>query len=142
MSIEEQLKDLIQSRYKSLRNFTTTHNLAYSSVASIFKRSLFSASFQLVSQICVALELDLNELALNKKIVLLEDTKDKSESINNFIDDNLSVDELRILQIIRNMDKTGQQALLQQIESNYAFYQNLKSEISKEECKKIVRLKE
>lgn len=107
MTIEEELKGLIKSKYKSVRAFTVGKGLIYGNVDNIFKRSLFSASFQLVSQICCALDLDLNELANNKTLVCIQ---------GNEINNNLSPDQQQLLNNFDQLNNAGQERLIEQLE--------------------------
>lgn len=66
MSIEQQLKDIILSQYKSCREFCLTHNIPTSTLASIFKRGINRASVDVILNICNALNIDVNALCDNK----------------------------------------------------------------------------
>lgn len=68
MSIEEKLKELIVSRYKSVRKFTQAKNLPYSSVDSILRRGIKNSSLTNIFKLCHALNINVDELA-NDKIV-------------------------------------------------------------------------
>lgn len=112
MTIEEDLKLLIKSKYKSLRAFTLDNNLNYGSVDNIFKRSLYSASFQLVSQICTALDLDLNSLANDNKLISIHDVKNNDVIVDNFI--NIKDEsEVELLNNYRFLNLEGQFSLLE-----------------------------
>lgn len=62
MTIEERLKQLILSRYRSIRQFSQTTNLPYSTIMSVFDRGLNHASAGTVFQICDSLNIDANAL--------------------------------------------------------------------------------
>lgn len=62
MSIEQQLKDVILSQYKSCREFCLEHNIPTSTLASIFKRGINRASVDVIINICNALNIDVNAL--------------------------------------------------------------------------------
>lgn len=62
MTIEQQLKDVILSQYKSCREFCMTHDIPTSTLASIFKRGINRASVDVILNICSALNVDVNAL--------------------------------------------------------------------------------
>lgn len=57
MAIEEQLKELILSNYKSVRAFTIAANIPYSTVDNIFKRGIGGTAVTTVMRICDILEI-------------------------------------------------------------------------------------
>lgn len=61
--LEKDLKDLILSRYKSIREFTTAINLPYSTVDSVLKRGVNKAGINTIITICKALKIDTEKLA-------------------------------------------------------------------------------
>lgn len=63
MSIEQQLKEYILSRYKSIREFCIQGDFPYSTVDNIFKRGLMGSSVSIVMRVCKKLGLDVDELA-------------------------------------------------------------------------------
>ena len=66
MAIEEQLKDVILSQYKSCREFCLAHKIPTSTLASIFKRGINRASVDVIINICSALNIDVNALCDGK----------------------------------------------------------------------------
>lgn len=66
MAIEEQLKDVILSQYKSCREFCLVHKIPTSTLASIFKRGINRASVDVIINICSALNIDVNALCDGK----------------------------------------------------------------------------
>lgn len=72
MTIEEELKALILSRFKSLREFTIFYNIPYSTLNSILKRGVDNSSVSNVIKICQALSISTDELA-EGRIVPSED---------------------------------------------------------------------
>ena len=44
MTIEKKLKDLILSRYHSIREFTIQHDIPYTTMDSIFRRGIGNSS--------------------------------------------------------------------------------------------------
>lgn len=63
MSIEEKLKGLILTRYRSLREFTQTIDMPYQTMDSILKRGVDKASISNIIKICKALDISADELA-------------------------------------------------------------------------------
>jgi hypothetical protein len=81
MTIEEKLKDLILSRYKSIREFTIIIDMPYTTIDSIFRRGVGNSSVSNVIKICKALGISADELA-DGKIVSVQNhiiTGDLSE---------------------------------------------------------------
>ena len=62
MTIEEQLKGIILSRYKSVRAFTTAIDIPYSTLDSVFKRGLLSAGVGTIIKVFNALDLDVESI--------------------------------------------------------------------------------
>ena len=63
MSIEKQLKNLILSRYKSIRDFTIAVDIPYTTLDSIFRRGIGNSNVSTVIKICKALRISADELA-------------------------------------------------------------------------------
>lgn len=96
-NIEDALKDLVLDRYRSIREFTTTINMPYSTMDSIFKRGIHKANMDNIIKICDALEISADALAKGKIISTrpitlaahldTDDlTKDELEDVANYID--------------------------------------------------------
>lgn len=62
MTVEEQLKQEILSKYKSIRAFTTTINIPYSTLDSVFKRGISNAGVSTMIKVFDALELDIESV--------------------------------------------------------------------------------
>lgn len=62
MSLEEQLKDIINERYKSIRTFAKEHDIPYSKLANLFRQTradaLMNTGVSFVLQICDILSID------------------------------------------------------------------------------------
>ena len=63
MTIEEKLKELILKRYHSIREFTITVEIPYTTIDSILKRGIGNSSVSNVIKICKALGISADELA-------------------------------------------------------------------------------
>lgn len=66
MTIEEKLKDLILTEYKSVRKFVQYADVPYSTVDTILKKGIANASVTNVIKICKALDISADELANNR----------------------------------------------------------------------------
>lgn len=62
MTIEEQLKQEILSKYKSVRAFTTTINVPYSTLDSALKRGVENAGIATMLKVFGALDLDIESI--------------------------------------------------------------------------------
>lgn len=78
MTTEEKLKELILTRYNSLREFTLTIDIAYSTFDSIMRRGIQNATINNVIKICIALHISADALA-NGEIVPISPTETKSK---------------------------------------------------------------
>ena len=78
MTTEEKLKELILTRYNSLREFTLTIDIAYSTFDSIMRRGIQNATINNVIKICSALHISADALA-NGEIVPISPTETKSK---------------------------------------------------------------
>lgn len=68
MTTEENLKELIISRYGTMREFATQINMSQSTLATILTRGVHNASIGNILKICKALRISADELA-NDNIV-------------------------------------------------------------------------
>ena len=66
MVIEDQLKNLILSRYRSIREFTLIIDMPYTTIDSIFRRGIGNSSVANVIKICKALGISADGLADGK----------------------------------------------------------------------------
>lgn len=66
MTTEEKLKDLILSRYKSVREFVLEIDMPYTTIASIFNRGIDNSSISNIIKICKALDISADALAEGK----------------------------------------------------------------------------
>ena len=120
MTIEDQLKEYILNRYKSIREFTIAVDMSYSTVDSILKRGVGNSSVSNVIKICKVLGISVDELA-NGKITpvrsyqkptekifevkdILEDVKDQLIHSNGLTFDGKPADKDSIESIVGAMD--------------------------------------
>lgn len=66
MTLEEQLKKEILSKYKSIRAFTTAINIPYSTLDSVFKRGITNAGVTTMIKVFGALDLDVESISTGK----------------------------------------------------------------------------
>lgn len=81
MTIEEELKQFILSRYHSLREFTMSTDIPYTTLDSILKRGIKNSAVSNIMKICHALRISADSLAngsivIIQKQVIQEKTKD------------------------------------------------------------------
>lgn len=62
-ALEEELKQMILERYKSIREFTNVIDMPYSTIDSVLKRGINKASINTVIRICRELKIDTEKLA-------------------------------------------------------------------------------
>ena len=74
MTIEDQLKNLILTRYRSIREFTIAVDMPYTTIDSIFRRGIGNSSVANVIKICKALGISTDELADGKIVPIIQTT--------------------------------------------------------------------
>ena len=62
MTTEDKLKQLILSKYKSVREFTQLYDIPYSTMATIFKKGIKQTSITTMIKVCQALGISTDEL--------------------------------------------------------------------------------
>lgn len=83
MTTEEKLKDLILSRYKSIREFVIEIDMPYTTITSIFNRGIDNSSISNIIKICKALGISADALAEGK---IVSTNRRYFEPIENPID--------------------------------------------------------
>lgn len=79
MTIEEKLKKKILDEFKSIRAFTQTANIPYSTIDTMLKKGIQGTGISTMIKVCTILSIDINELCSgeivdkHKKIDLNED---------------------------------------------------------------------
>lgn len=111
MTLEEQLKQEILSRYKSIREFSAMTQIPYSTVDSVLKRGIKNSGVGTVIKIFSFLDIDVESISSEslKHIDALEKTK-KSPSVTE-----AAPGEEQIVMLYRELNTEGQERLL-----NYA----------------------
>ena len=89
MTIEEKLKNLILSRYHSIRDFTTYVGLPYTTLDSMFRRGVGNSSITNVLKVCKALGISMDALAdgeiqpITRRVVVVKDTIDVEDVLED-----------------------------------------------------------
>ncbi len=85
MTIEEQLKRLILTKYRSIRAFTKDINVPYSTIDTMFKRGIGGTAVSTIIKICKKLEIDTDALGdgkiVSKRAFSISDLKDEEQNI-------------------------------------------------------------
>ncbi|PWM58598.1 MAG: hypothetical protein DBX91_08595 [Subdoligranulum variabile] len=106
--IEQELRDLICSRYKSVRAFAEAADLPYTTVDSILKRGIEKATVKSIIKLCQTLNIDTDELAAGRiaaRKILLKTA--------------ISPEENRLLLKIRSLNEDALQVVLSVIDLAY-----------------------
>lgn len=85
MSIENELKEIILKKYKTMHTFADSTGINYQTLMSIFNRGIQKANVSNIIKICQELGISTDELA-NNKIVYVdkqEKTADANELLTN-----------------------------------------------------------
>lgn len=109
MSIEEQLKQHILSRYKSIREFTMAIDIPYTTLDSVFRRGISNAGVSTIIRIFQALDLDVESIP-NGTLRMSNDTKKEPTTPEG---DRLKDEEREIIQLYRSVDPATRAAMLQ-----------------------------
>ncbi len=109
MSIEDQLKCEILSRYKSIRAFTVENNIPYTTVDSIFKRGIMTAGIGTTLNIFGALDLDIESIKTGTLAHKTISNEEKSPALK-------AGDEEKLLNYYRGMNADGKARLMEQAE--------------------------
>lgn len=109
MNIEEQLKQLILSRYKSIRAFSTETKIPYSTLDNIFRRGIGGTGVSTVYKICDALGITVEGI-----------THGRLEQKNEVAAVNVSQQELEMLKHYRKLDARGKAAVDGTLSREYA----------------------
>ncbi len=105
MTIEEQLKQAILTKYKSVRAFTTAFNIPYSTLDSVFKRGISNAGVSTMIKIFNALCLDIESV---------EDgiLRPKEPSVEKETPLNLSEADQNLMELFHELNDEGQEKLI------------------------------
>lgn len=104
MSIEEQLKNLILKKYKSLRQFAPYTGLPYSTIAAILKRGIMNSNIENVFKICEVLKISVDDL-VNGKIVEKVDFYIEPDVFAETKNDNQKIPSVFLKEYIKRIAK-------------------------------------
>lgn len=122
MTIENQLRELITSKYGSLREFTFNIGIPYSTLSTILKNGIMTATMSNMVKICTALNIKLDELVSGKLVEnepsiplldvekIIEHTKISIENPNVKIEGKIMDENTKKL-LITSLDLSYQLAL-------------------------------
>lgn len=123
MSVEEQLKQEILSKYKSVRAFTTQFDIPYSTLDSVFKRGVTNAGVGNMIKVFNALDLDIESILSDElKHKNLKDAGKRFPGTSEAALGSdptqmiLSPDEQKIVTDYRSLNPQGQALVRQNIE--------------------------
>lgn len=116
MTIEEQVKQLILSKYKSIRAFTQEINIPYSTIDTVLKRGIGGTSVTTVLKVCNSLGIDADALTDNK-------IKEK----NNFKSLSISPHEQNIIKKYNSLDNYGKDLINTILDKEYIRVSEIKS---------------
>ena len=116
MTIEEQLKQLILSKYKSLRAFTQEIDVPYSTVDTMLKRGIGGTSVTTVLKVCNSLGIDADAL-----------TNNKIQEKNNSISLSISPHEQNIIKKYNSLDNYGKDLINTILDKEYFRISEIKS---------------
>ena len=105
MTLEEQLKSEILNRYKSVRAFTTSINIPYSTLDSVFKRGIANAGVSTMIKVFDTLDLDIESIAFGE--LRHRDTDEKSPSTTE-----AAPGEDHMIALYRELNHEGQEKLI------------------------------
>lgn len=124
MTAEDKLRDLIVSRYGTVKHFAEICDLPYTTVDSILRRGARNAGISNIFKICDVLKIDERALVNQEIVPIVEITPDKSDiQLSEFsnceseteIDDLISITKLNI-QETDNLTIDGQRMTEAEIE--------------------------
>lgn len=118
-TIENQLKELILTKYKSLREFTLKIEMPYSTFDTILKRGVNKANIINIIRICNELNISADKLA--EGII-----ENNSLTTNN----NLSKEETTLLENYNNSNYEGKKMILSYSDYVSQNYKNTTDEIT------------
>lgn len=101
MTLEDQLKAEILSKYKSIRAFTQQFGISYSTLDSIFKRGIKNAGIDTILKIFGALNIDIESVK----------TGSLKRATPLPVDNFYTVDEQSLINKYRTLDEYGKAAV-------------------------------
>lgn len=102
MEFENALKLVIKQQYGSVRAFSKSIGMPYSTIDNIFKRGIMRVSVQVVLEICEALNIDVEKIR-DKTLVFKDNIKEN----------DLLSDEKQLISDYRELSAQGQEYIRQ-----------------------------
>lgn len=90
MTIEDKVKDLILSKYKSVREFSIDHEIPYTTIKSMLTRGIGNSSIGNVIKMCKALNISVDALANGKIETRFESAPNQTNDVTDIINDTKS----------------------------------------------------
>lgn len=94
MTVEKKLQQFILTRYRSIREFTQSVDMPYSTFATILNRGIENSSVTNVIKICKALGISADELANGEIAPLTHQSKKPHEETDILVEFNVFEDRL------------------------------------------------
>ena len=66
MNLEDQLREYVGSKYKSVREFSIACDVAYSTIDNMFKRGVLKTGMSTISKVCQCLNISMDHLAIGE----------------------------------------------------------------------------
>lgn len=109
-TIEQELRELIKSRYKSVREFSIQIGIPNSTIDSVLSRGVQKANISSLMKICDALRIDCESLYYGRILP-------KRDLLDNML---LSEAELHHMERYRSLSEEGKQFVDQILEREYS----------------------
>ena len=103
MTIEEQLKQIILDRYKSVRAFTQAVDIPYSTVDTMFKRGIYGTGVSTILKLFQALDLDVESISTGEL---------KPKTKNAPVQDESDFKKKRLIHNYAQLNELGQDTLV------------------------------
>lgn len=121
MTLEEQLKNEILSKFKSVRAFTTSINIPYSTLDSVFKRGIANAGVSTMIKVFDALDLDIESIAFGE--LCHRNTEEKTPNTTEAVPG-----EEHMIALYRELNHEGQEKLIDYADDLVASGKYIKSD--------------
>lgn len=121
MSIEEKLKNIILTRYMSIREFTQVADIPYSTLDSIFRRGVENSSVSNIIKICKILNLSVDALADGEIVVRRSRDQVTSNDVRDIVNEvksKLSHSDALTIEG-HNVDKKSVEPILDALDISY-----------------------
>ena len=116
MTAEEKLKQLILTKYRSVREFTQIHEIPYSTVATIWQKGIKKTSITTMIKVCQALGISTDELIAGR-ITFVDDPPEPTriedyilhlqhqlQNTENLTLNDKPVDEAQINSLVKSLE--------------------------------------